>query len=329
MSPHADPRVSFARLARALIFGALGALPFADSEPRAGTLPAGFAENVAVSGLNMPMTFDFTPDGAIIFGEKEGAVKIWRDGALHLAAQLETVSLDESGINGMAVDPDYLTNHHLWIFRTMENTLHQRLSRFTVTGNVITDELVVMEFFSASTIHHAGCIRFDQQKRLYVSTGDDDRASTAPQNRFDPHGKMLRINRDGSVPPDNPFFDGIGGDPRVYAWGFRHPYRFSFEPVTDNLFIGDIGAGGWEELNLGVPGGNYGWGQVEGFTPPGVPGMIYPVFAYTHFSELGNSIIGGEHARPGDLSPEYEGHYFYGDEAAQQLRHLLLGPSQE
>jgi hypothetical protein len=99
--------------------------------------------------------------------------------------------------------------------------------------------------------------------------------------------------------------------------------------VTDNLFIADIGAGGWEELNLGIPGGNYGWPQVEGFTPPGVPGIVYPVFGYTHFGGLGNSIIGGEHARPGDLAPELEGDYFYGDEAAQQLRHLVLSPSQE
>ena len=310
------------------MLGALGSLAPADSESHAA-LPPGFEKSAAVSGLSFPVSFDFTPDGAIIIGEYAGGVRIWRDGVLHLAATLEVHPVDESGLNGLAVDPDYAINNHVWVYRTMENNLRQRLSRFTVTDNTLTNEVVFLEFQSFTTVHHGGAIRFDQQKRLYIASGDDDRRSTASQNPFSLHGKVIRINRDGSVPLDNPFYDGVAADPRILASGFRNPFRFSFEPGTDNLFVADVGAGAWEELNLVVPGANYGWAEVEGFTPPGVPGVTYPIFAYEHFGGLGNSIIGGEHAGPGDFAPEYEGDYFYGDEAGQQVRRLVLSPTHE
>jgi len=110
----------------------------------------------------------------------------------------------------------------------------------------------------------------------------------------------------------------------VWARGFRNPWRFSLQPGTGALFIADVGEDSWEELNLGVEGGHFGWPFVEGPEPPGQAGYVYPIFSYPHDPERVNSITGGDHAKPGDLAPEYEGNYFFGDWGTGDLFRMEL-----
>ncbi|HXU10860.1 MAG TPA: PQQ-dependent sugar dehydrogenase [Candidatus Binatia bacterium] len=289
------------------------------------TLPAGFEDTEHVGGLEEPVAFEWAPNGDLWIVLKRGGVRIVRAGQVIDAGTITVRTDDELGIGGLALDPEFATNHHVWIYYS-DPSGEVRVSRFTVVGDALSVETIMLRYNFVSTLHHAGCLRFDADKTLYISTGDDFRYSATSQNPFDLRGKILRINRDGTPAAGNPFLGG-GADPRVWALGLRNPWRFSFQPGTGTMFIADVGQAEWEELNFGMPGANYGWSLIEGFSVTGLPGYVYPVYTYRHESHTGNSIIGGDHAKPGDLAPEYEGNYFYGDEADLAIGRLVLDAS--
>ena len=308
----------------ALALLACTALSLLSTGPLAAVIPAGFSDTLVVGGLLEPIAIDWGPNSDLFVAEKRGTVKIIRGAAIINTGGVSVSTDDELGITGIAVDPDFATNGNIWIYYSTPAADRQRVSRLTLVNDAIVSETVMIEYPIANTYHHAGCLRFDTDKTLYISTGDDALRSVSSQNPFDLRGKILRINRDGTPAAGNPFFSGVSGDPRIWALGFRHPWRISFQPDTRNLFIADIGDSSWEELDIGIAGGNFGWAAVEGNQPNGQPGYVYPVTVYPHTSPLGNSIIGGEIADTGDFSPEYKGQYFFGDEAARELRRILL-----
>ena len=183
--------------------------------------------------------------------------------------------------------------------------------------------------------YEAGDLGFGRDGYLYISTGDSvrDPALEAGQYAQDTNsllGKILRIDVDGTegaqpyrVPPDNPFANG-GGRPELFAWGFRNPYRFSFDPArSSRLFVADVGQAVMEEVSLVSAGGNYGWPVREGVTcfnhgnwneplqacPMG--GLTDPIIAYRHEGEL-SAVIGGSVVRESRNS-KLEGGYLYGD----------------
>ena len=226
-----------------------------------------------------------------------------------------------------AVDPDYSENRHIWIYYTTPRSPYRnRLSRFRHVGRQLVNETVMLESpVLGSQIHNGGCLRFASDKTLFVSTGDDRQGNSTAQDTHDLRGKILHINRDGSPAAGNPYLDGEKGDPRVWAYGFRNPWRFNLQPESENLFIGDVGEGRWEELNLGFRGGNFGWQLTEGPDPPGVPGVRYPIYSYPHTSPLGHAITGGDHARANNFPEEYKGNYFFGDSSTNELFRMVLG----
>jgi glucose/arabinose dehydrogenase len=296
------------------------------SPAHATVLPAGFVETQFIFVIE-PTSFDFAPNGDLVIGTLDGNVYIARAGNLIKAGTLPVPGNDELGITGLELDPDFAVNHQVWIYYTTPAPWRQRLSRFSLAGDTLAAETVMIEYPVVNTFHHAGCLRFDTDGTLFVSTGDDGLFSTTAQNPFDLRGKILHVNRDGTPAAGNPFPDGLAGDPRIWAMGLRHPWRFNLQPGTRTLFIADVGAGAWEELDLGLAGANYGWAAVEGPQPPGQPGFVYPIYWYPHTSPLGNSIIGGDHAQAGDFSPDYLGNYFFADEAARELHRMVLDAS--
>ena len=112
--------------------------------------------------------------------------------------------------------------------------------------------------------HNGGTLRFAKDKTLYISYGEDQRPELV-QSLSTYNGKILRINRDGTIPPDNPIFpnEPVDKKPEIFAIGLRNPFRFSLN-LNDELFIGDVGAGAKEELNISNGGENYGWPRYEG-----------------------------------------------------------------
>src|SRR5262249_11307479 len=111
--------------------------------------------------------------------------------------------------------------------------------------------------------------------------------------------------------------------PEVFTYGLRNPYRFSIQPVSGTLFIGQVGEDTWEALYQGIPGANYGWPTVEGPAPPGVPGVTYPIYSYNHNGQ-GAAIMAGDHMVTGNFPPQYVGNYFFGDFVLGNIYRLVL-----
>ena len=296
----------------------------------ATTLPPGFVEELLVDGLHEPMSMAWGSDGELWLGGQQGHVWVLRGTELVEVARLAVSNRSERGVLGIAVDPDFEQNRHVWIYYSTDGPpFRNRLVRFRNVGDQLIDETLILETpVLSAEVHNGGCIRFGPDDTIFLSTGDDLQPGDTSQNPDDIRGKILHINRDGSPAQDNPYIDG-GGDPRVWAIGFRNPWRFSLQPETGNLFIGDVGDHSYEELDIGVPGGNFGWDRVEGPEPPGVSGMSYPIYSYPHTSEIGHAIIAGEHANAQNFPPEYKGNFFFGDAVTNEILRMVLDESNQ
>jgi glucose/arabinose dehydrogenase len=301
-------------------------LVFAATPVAATDLPPGFEETILLKGLVAVTTIDFAPDGAIWLGGRLGDVWVWRGNQFVDAIRVPVDTRGEHGLVGLAVDPDYAFNNFVWVYySTMGPPFRNRLSRFRNVGDQLVEETVVLETPDLDgTVHTGGCIRFADDKTIFLSTGDDLQGTRAAQSPFDLRGKILHIDRAGSPTQDNPFIDGVNGDPRVWALGFRNPWRFSIQPGSGNLFIGDVGGSRFEELNVGVPGGNFGWSEAEGPNPPGIVDFIYPIYSYPHTSPLGHAIIAGGHASAGNFPPDYQGDFFFADQVTREIYRMRL-----
>ena len=310
------------------------ALALAGSPSLAIDLPPGFAHTTLIPdgglGINAPTSIEWGPDGTLWIAQAGGTqlnIWTWRDGSYAKVLDLPADSTGERGIHAIVIDPDYLQNHYLWVYYTApSDPAHNVLSRFTVVNDTPQDEVRILEGPPLDDVfHNGGCLAFSQQGTLFVAMGDDLGSSVTSQDTFDLRGNLLHLQRDGSAAPGNPFPDGVGGDPRTYAWGFRNPYRCRMQPGLDNLFIADVGSFREEEISVAVPGGNFGWAVIEGNNIPGLPGFVYPIYSYVH-TEAGAAIIGGDFA-PAGFHPDYEGHYFFGDYATGEFYRMELDAS--
>ncbi len=215
--------------------------------------------------------------------------------------------------------------------------------RFTESGMTLSGELLILDGpdLTGATNHNGGTLRFAPDGTLFISIGDNDTDALAnPLSRDlgDPRGKLLRINADGSIPPDNPFVGQPGVLPEIWAWGLRNPFRFGIDSDSGAPLIGDVGEGSWEAVYLGVAGADYGYPCVEGSAPfrvcdPAPPAgtVTAPIFVYSHGAATppvsGNSITGGPVYRHGAFPPEYLGAYFFGDYVDGWMRRGRLDPA--
>ena len=314
---------------RAFILAVLAVGPAMTASLSATNLPPGFVEELVIGGLPGPMSMAWGPDGELWLGSQQGHVWVLRGKELIEVARLAVSDNGERGVHGIAVDPDFEHNRHVWIYYSSDGPpFRNRLVRFQNLEDQLVDETLILETPDLlGNAHNGGCIRFGADETIFLSTGDDSQPDIS-QNPDDIRGKILHINRDGSPAKGNPYLDGRG-DPRVWAIGFRNPWRFSLQPESDNLVIGDVGASSYEELDIGVPGGNFGWPRVEGPEPSGVPGMSYPMYSYPHTSELGHAIIAGEHANARNFPPEYEGDFFFADAITREVFRMVLDESNQ
>ena len=176
--------------------------------------------------------------------------------------------------------------------------------------------------------HHGGAIAFGNDGKIYFTTGDQFVAATSQQlNSY--WGKVLRINPDGSIPTDNPFYDGAGPNKdAIWAYGLRNPFRMSIDPVTGRMYIGDVGGNdnstAIEEINLGIRGANYGWPLEEG--NGGVTGATPPIYSYPH-SGRDAAVMGGIVYRGSQFPSEYYGTYFFGDYVQNTINRLTFDAS--
>ncbi|RIK45166.1 MAG: hypothetical protein DCC58_07360 [Chloroflexi bacterium] len=306
--------------------------------PALGAPPPGFQNTTVLTGLTQPTTLAFTPDGRMLVAERGGTIKLVPAGETAVAAtpflQLTNINIEhgERGLVGLTLDPAFASNGYVYLFYTANVPLRDRVSRFTATGDTVdlhSEAVLWQDNVDAAWWHHGGNLAFGPDGKLYISTGFNDDPAPGSSNgaqRLDSyHGKILRINRDGTVPADNPFVDGSGPNlDAIWARGLRNPFRFSFDPLTGAIYIADVGGGdssSVEEVNLGLAGANYGWLICEGTCA--TAGMTDPIFSYPR-GNRDASIIGGLVYRGAQFPPEYQGSYFYADYAQNWIRRLTF-----
>ena len=283
----------------------------------AATVPAGFAETQIAGGLTAPTAMAFSPDGRLFVAEQAGKLRVIKNNLLLPTpfVSLTVNSSGERGLLGVAFDPAFASNQYVYVYYTATSpNIHNRVSRFTANGDVALtgSELVLLDLEPlGSTNHNGGAIHFGADGKLYVAVGDNAVGSNA-QTLTNRLGKILRINADGSIPTDNPFFATATGVNRsIWAMGLRNPFTFAVQPLSGSMFLNDVGANAWEEINEGVAGANYGWPDTEG--PTSDPRFRAPLYAYTHSD--GCAIAGGAfHSLMTPQFPfQYWSAYFFAD----------------
>ena len=339
----------------------------------ATTLPDGFAEKLYGSGLTNPTSMAFAPDPCPSSGtpvhrlfvcEQAGTVRAFRNGVLQAKPFLsvKTETCDERGLSGIVFDPNFATNHYVYVYYTIfassDSSLptHNRLSRFTADPAnpdvaLAGSETPIMEMDTLNPnacIHNGGAMHFGPDGRLYIAVGNNG-VGAHSQDYGTVLGKILRINPvpenpdgtnpDSTFPTDNPFYQTTTGKNRaIYILGLRNPFTFNFQPGTGRMFIDDVGEATCERIFEGVKGGNCGWPVFECPANPPIPGLINPIFAYQHnpgFTVHGCAITGGAFYNPaprcsGDppsgFPSSYLGQYFFLDLCAGWI--YTLDPNQ-
>lgn len=311
--------------------------------PSVAALPdaSGYQWQQLISGLARPVALTHAGDGSgrIFIVQQGGLVRVVNDGVLlpepflDLRDRISTAG-NEQGLLGLAFHPRFAENGFAYVNYTNRSG-DTAIARFTVPPAAsaaeqradTNSETVLLRVAQPYRNHNGGGLAFGPDGFLYIGLGDGGgvgdplNQSQALDNLL---GKLLRIDVDNAqpyaIPADNPFILG-GGLPEIWAYGLRNPWGFSFDALTGDLYLADVGQDAREEINYlpasftGVPA-NFGWNRFEGSLPykPGAPDpnakYIQPVFEYGH--DLGCSVTGGAVYR-GKALPEFNGVYLFGD----------------
>ena len=287
----------------------------------------GFSDTAVVTGLDQPTAFTWTPDGRMLILEKPGRVRIVVAGVLQGTSALDITSSVDSGIEkgllGICLDPAFASNGYVYLYYTNQ-VPENRISRFTMSGNTLDpmSEAVILDHIDATNgNHNGGNIRIGPDGKLWAAPGDSGTGGAKSQDLSvgSLNGKVLRIERDGAPAAGNPFLGDATKDPRIWAYGFRNPFRFTFRPSNGSLYVADVGQSSREEIDVVTPGGNYGWPMAEG-TLGGCPGCLPPVFDYDR--TVGQAIIGGVFVAGGNYPVFLRGKYLFGDYVSSWIRYL-------
>jgi glucose/arabinose dehydrogenase len=325
-------------------------------------LPTGFAETAVATGLTFPTDFAFLPDGRVLVTEKEGLVRVVDHGRVLATPFIDLRSRVNTefyrGLVAVQVDPSFDTNGYVYLLYVERSPGHatapttMRLIRVTAHGNTASLSTAKTllgsvggkscsrlprgsDCLPSDKDHNGGAIEFARDGTMFVSTGDgggyDEKIESAALGAQDLGflgGKLLRVTRDGKGVPSNPFWNG---DPnanrsKVWAYGFRNPFRFSLRPPSEVPYVGDVGAHAYEEIDVIKRGGNYGWPCYEGpirtvvyhatavcksLYPRGAQAVDSPAYTYPHLGS--ESVTGGVFYDGATFPSMYRGAYMFGD----------------
>nr|MDQ6903837.1 PQQ-dependent sugar dehydrogenase [Bacteroidota bacterium] len=295
-----------------------------------------------VNGLEAPTVLTFPGNGDTWVAEQKGKIRIIRDGKLTDTPLLDLKSkmvklnngYEERGLLGIALHPEFKTNRKFYVFysapSTQKGSNHKGvLAEYLLpaTGQIDPNSgRVILTIEEPDGNHNGGCLEFGPDGDLYLGFGDgggqgDKHGEFGNGQKMDTWlGKMLRIDINTTsgykIPKDNPFVDRKDAKPEIWAYGFRNPYRFSFDKNSGELFAGDVGQDLWEEVDIIKKGGNYGWRLMEGthcYNPAencDSTGIIMPITEYSH--QVGVSVIGG-YVYTGEQLPVLKNQYVFAD----------------
>jgi glucose/arabinose dehydrogenase len=305
-------------------------------------IPAGNNLIPFANGVNRPVCITNAGDSRLFVVDQAGSVIIIDSAGNinpqpYLDIQDRVIYGGEQGLLGLAFHPQYASNGFFYVNYT-GNGDSTHISRFTVSsGNPDVaeagSEFRLMTIYQPYTNHNGGDIHFGPDGYLYIGMGDGGAAGdpgNRSQNLMEYLGKMLRIDVNQgspySIPPTNPFFNSLSALGEIWALGLRNPWRFSFDRLTGDMWIGDVGQGVFEEIDYqpasSSGGENYGWRCYEGNQEYNTTGcaapsaFTFPVHTYPHGSEC--SVTGGYVYRGNSSSPFY-GHYFFADYCSDRI----------
>jgi glucose/arabinose dehydrogenase len=295
---------------------------------------------LTASGFSRPVGITHAGDGSgrLFIVEQGGLVKIIRNGVtqtvpfLDVSSRLES-SAGEQGLLGIAFPPGYgAAKPYLYTNYTGTSGIGDTvIARYQTTADPDAadpaSEEVLLTVAQPFANHNGGQLAFGPDGYLYIGMGDGGSSGDPFSNAQNPLsllGKMLRIDvspQSGySIPAGNPFFGNAAYLPEIWALGLRNPWRFSFDRLTGDLFIADVGQGSYEEVNFqpaaGAGGSNFGWKIMEGLhcynaVSCDQTGLTLPLVEYGHIQ--GNCSVTGGFVYRGSLYPALQGMYLYGD----------------
>lgn len=273
---------------------------FAQEYPELGVKVEIVAEN-----LDIPWSIVWVPDGTIFFTERNGDLRVIQDGVI---LEKPILSLDvggvEGGLLGIALDPNYSENHFIYLYYTYNDFIStkNKVVRYVESNLSLSEDTVLIENIPGGPFHDGGRIKFGPDGKLYITTGDAGNADLS-QDKNSVAGKILRINSDGSIPEDNPFSNSL-----IYSYGHRNPQGLDWDDLG-NLVATEHGPSGWygvahDEINVIVPGENYGWPDIIGSET--MDGLVTPIL------NTGDDTWApsGAEFYDGDKIPQWTGKYF-------------------
>lgn len=259
-----------------ILAAVLGGLTASPRVSAAGTV------SVYMDALDWPIALAFAPDGRIFYAERlTGNIRIIENGSLlptPFYTLTDTDATGERGLLGLALDPGFPSTPYVYAYQThidgANGTTYNRVVRILANGDRGVSATVILRLppLSGATNHNGGVIAFGPDGKLYVVVGENANAAYA-QDLASPMGKVLRMNSDGSAPPDNPFVGNPSWDPLVFTFGHRNMFGIAVHPITHRIFVTENGPACNDEVNLLQAGHNYGWGSNGSCTtPPPAPG---------------------------------------------------------
>jgi glucose/arabinose dehydrogenase len=228
--------------------------------------------------LGFPVTLVFSPDDRAFLSERiTGHLWEIKEDDFRLVRAFPIVPIighHETGLLGIALDPDFAENRFIYCYYTTGPNPKKFFNRVVRVKDDGSDEEILLDNIPAGWIHNGGIIAFAPDKSLYIGIGVNNEEKEKSQDLKFLGGKILRINRDGSFPKDNPFPNSP-----VYSYGHRNIFGLAFHPQTGKLYFGDVGPDKNDEINISQKGGNYGWPMVMGVS--GNPKLVDPITTYT------------------------------------------------
>jgi glucose/arabinose dehydrogenase len=330
-TPSASTSPVFINAARFLLLAACLLVGRAQS----ASVPSGFLDKQIASGFTSPTALTVLADGRVLVIQQNGVVRIIKNDSL-LPANFYAVqnvdSFAERGCLGIAADPNFAVNHFVYFYCTVKSGSRSfnRVLRVTEVNDVAaagSEQVIITlpDVPEGVQWHMGGGLRFGIDGKLYVAVGgqEDNRLDPSisnSQNLSNPFGKVLRINADGSIPGDNPYVNTPGAYAANFNLGLRNPYSLDIQRGTGLMYINDVGAGSWEEINEGRAGANYGWPAVEGESSNSR--FTNPAFAYGH--DVDCAITGGAFYNPPttQFPTSFTGKYFFADFCGGTIRFI-------
>ncbi len=337
-------------LVAAVLTGALLPVVSTGVATAATALPQGFVLRDTSTGLgNYQLTdFAYLPDQSVLATAKNGRVQwVPATGTPRTIATLPTREISDLGLVGLAVAPDYATSHTIYLTRSVNvgSGFVLRLSKFTVTVDAagapaaLTGEQAVFEVPGFFDVHAIDTVVAAADGTLWLSIGDNgdftqvDPGALRAQDINQPYGKIFHLTADGKGVPGNPYYDAANPAStasKVFARGFRNPFRFTIDANLGLPVVGDVGWNNWEEVDVVQRGGNQGWPCWEGTHPtPGYSTLAgcagvanqAPIFEYPHGNGAmqGNSVSGGIVYNGSSYPASYRGSYFFADYVTHKL----------